>query len=179
MSCTWCSVRHKEEPAVTYYPLSSFYSPLSSSPLLHLLFLLRSIVIFTLDFHLQMHLFQATLFLTFASFLSFSIYLSLFFIYCLLYLSFNLSLSPCQSLSLNFNTLTVFSRHHTQARDKMVPIRQLHTLKRENPGTDIHQYLLKISAGERSTSEKSTALLRNRHKNNLELNSDYVYWLWY
>ena len=152
MSCTWCSVRHKEEPAVTYFPLSSFYSPLSSSPLLHLLFLLRSNVIFTLDFHLQMHLFQATLFLTFASFLSFSIYLSLFFIYCLLYLSFNLSLSPCQSLS------TVFSRHHTQARDKMVPIRQLHTLKRENPGTDIHQYLLKISAGGRSTSEKSTAL---------------------
>ena len=102
MSCTWCSVRHKEEPAVTYFPLSSFYSPLSSSPLLHLLFLLRSIVIFTLDFHLQMHSFQVTLFLTFASFLSFSIYLSLF-------LSIAYSIYPLIFLSIPVNLFLLIS----------------------------------------------------------------------
>ena len=34
----------------------------------------------------------------------------------------------------------------TSARDKMIPIRQLHAIQRQHPGTDIHQYLLKISA---------------------------------
>jgi hypothetical protein len=34
----------------------------------------------------------------------------------------------------------------TSARDKMIPIRQLHAIQRQYPGTDIHVYLQKISA---------------------------------
>ena len=34
----------------------------------------------------------------------------------------------------------------TSARDKMIPIRQLHAIQRQYPSTDIHQYLQKISA---------------------------------
>ena len=34
----------------------------------------------------------------------------------------------------------------TSARDKMIPIRQLHAIQRQHPGTDIHVYLQKISA---------------------------------
>lgn len=34
----------------------------------------------------------------------------------------------------------------TSARDKMIPIRQLHAIQRQYPSTDIHVYLQKISA---------------------------------